>query len=288
MKRWNGLVLVALMATLALFSGCASIAKKSGFAWQERESFAVQEPWHNLVLRGYLSEIDEVAVSYIPLPQPLPSRLKEELIYVRPDGKEKVYLERLAFRGLLYRDESFVGMFDVFFDSSRKKKRFIPLLPLNGNSKSIYRYIGSDLNFFILLSNSKTIMTTRGKIVDLPKQHSLLELPDGFFQQHPSRMPRITVVRRSHPKGQKFLKRLKNEFPWETPLRGKRYSWRGNAEYVFSEFTSNEHALDRVLSCGSARFNLAMIFNPIVAAISVVPQTISNTRAISQENCDDD
>lgn len=290
MKRCNGFFVI--LAVFVLLSGCATIGKVTGFDPQARESFDVQEPWHNLVIRGDISEVNEMAVSYIPIPQPLPEKLFKEIFYSRPapkevarEGENKTDLQRWSLRALMYREENFVGMFDVFVDFPRRV--FVPFFPLNGKY-SEYRYKGSDLNFLILSSNGMWVMTVYGKIVELSEGVSLLELPSGFFSEHPSRMPEIGIVRRNDPEGQKSFARwesLEDGFPRRYEFRGKKYSGKPNALYAHDTFTSNKHVLDRLVSCGSLTGSLAWA-NPIGLGISLGPQMVNNVRVGMRENCD--
>ncbi len=291
MKQWHVSI---VFVVFALLTGCATMGKVSGFIPQARESFDAQEPWHNLVLEGHISEITEVAVSYIPLPSPIPERLDREIFYSRPapnpkvatrEGENKTNLQRWSLRALVYRGEYFVGMYDVFVDFPHKV--FIPFFPLNGSS-SEYRYKGDDLNFLILSSNGLWVLTTYGKIVDLPKGVSLLELPSGFFREHPSRMPSIVTVKRSDPDGRKWFENIasvENGFSREFEWHGKKYSGRGNTEYVHDTFTATSYVVDRLISCGVGTASLAMV-NPIGLAIAGGPQVIHNVRVIAKENCD--
>lgn len=286
MKRYSGLFVMSVV--FALLSGCATMGRITGFSPQVRESFDVQEPWQNLVVRGYVSEMHEIASTYIPLPQPLPRKLEKEFVYVRRAGEEKRSLERWSFRTLFYREESFIGMYDAVLDPSRKGFRL--LLPLNGNGKqSIFRYVGSDLHLVILSSNSSWIMTTKGEIVDLPKDVSLMELPAGFFKKHPSRMPEVIIVRRNNLSAENFFSGedgLENRFPRQLVFHGKKYSGRWDAQSKYNEFTSEKHVLDRLTSCGSLTGSLAWA-HPIGLALSAGPQAVHDVRVVMKENCDE-
>jgi hypothetical protein len=259
MKRYYGLF--AILAVFALLSGCASISRTSGFTVRERESFGPQEPWHNLVLRENVSAVNAVAVVYVPLPQPVPQRWLDEFKHTR-NGQ---LLQRWVFRALLYRGESFTGIFDAVLNKQRTG--FFVLLP-NEN------YTGN--NLVILSSDTKWLMTTKGGVVDLIKKQSLLELPAGFFQEHPSQITQVVEMRRNNPAGKKFLADLEEMFPRRVPAHGKVYFGRGDTKYVADNFTAGDNTLDNIVSCGSLSANMAMI-TPIGAAITVGYATIRNT-----------
>jgi hypothetical protein len=246
----------------------------------ERETFVTQEPWHNLVLKGDVSEIQAAAVAYVPLPQPLPLRLDKEFIYNRPspDGKS-MRMERRVFRSLLYRGESFMGIFDAVLNKQRTG--FFVLLP-NGDANA---YAGGGGNLVILSSNALWLMTTSGEIVEIQKEQSLLELPSGFFREHPSMLPLTINMKKSDPVGKKFFSDLEETFPRSLVVHRKIYSARSEAEFVAKNFTAESHIVDRLISCGSATGSLAML-HPIGLAISAGPQVIHNARVIMRENCD--
>src|SRR3972149_1416446 len=107
MKRYYGLFVISAVFVFALLSGCASISRSTGFTLREREgNFGVQEPWHNLVLKGDMSAVKEITVAYVPLPIPRPWQWWRD-IDVRSG------LKRRVFRAIVYRGESFAGVFDA-------------------------------------------------------------------------------------------------------------------------------------------------------------------------------
>lgn len=254
----------AILAVFALLSGCASISRTSGFTLRERESFGPQEPWHNLVLRENVAEVNVVAVAYVPLPQPVPDKFQNEFRYTR----NGVLLHRWVFRALVYRSESFTGIFDAVLNKQRTG--FFVLLPYENGMQ----YAGS--NLVILSSDAKWLMTNKGEVVADLIEQSLLELPSGFFRDHPSQITQVVEMRRSDSAGQKFLMDLKEMFPRRLMAHGKVYSGRGDAKYVADNFTTSDNALDNMVSCGSLSVNMAMI-TPIGAAITMGYATIRNT-----------
>jgi hypothetical protein len=232
---------------------------------RERESFGSQEPWHNLVLRENVSAVNAVVVAYVPLPQPVPQRWLDEFKHTRSTQ----LIQRWVFRALIYRDESFTGIFDAVLNKQRTG--FFVLLP---NENGSAQYAGN--NLVILSSDAKWLMTTKGELVDLPKGQSLLELPAGFFQEHPSQITQVVEMRRSDPAGKKFLADLEEMFSRRLMAHGKIYSGRGDAKYVADNFTAGDNTLDNIVSCGSLSANMAMI-TPIGAAITMGYATIRNT-----------
>lgn len=263
MKYYKFFIVVAV---IALLSGCASISRQAGFQVQEREGLSVQEPWHNLVLRENVSEVNAVAVAYVPLLQPVPQKWQEEFKHTRTG----ILLQRWVFRALVYRGESFAGIFDAVLNKQRTG--FFVLLP---NENGV-QYAGN--NLVILSSNAKWLMTTSGEFVDLPKAkgQSFLELPTGFFREHPSQIIQIVEMRRSDPSGKKFFADMEEMFPRRLMAHGKVYSARGDAKYVGDNFTAGVSIPDRLVSCGSLSANMAMI-TPIGAAITMGYATIRNT-----------
>jgi hypothetical protein len=255
-----------LAVSVALLSGCASISGKAGFQVQERENLGVQEPWHNLALRENIAEVKAVTVAYVPLPQLIPSRWRDEFKYTR-NGQ---LLQRWVFRALLYRGESFSGIFDAVLNKQRTG--FFVLLP-NGNTGA---YAGNNNNLVILSSDAKWLMTTRGEIVELKEEQSFVEFSQGFFREHPSPLVQVVEMRKSDPVGKKFLADMEEMFPKRILAHGKMYSARSEAKYVSDNFTAEQFVLDRIVSCGSLSANMAII-TPIGAAITVGYATIRNT-----------
>jgi hypothetical protein len=262
MKRWSEfLEFLVLVIVFALLSGCATISRQAGFQVRERESLGPQEPWHNLVLRENVSEVNAMTVAYVPLPQPVLDRWLDEFKHTR-NGQ---LLQRWVFRALLYRSESFTGVFDAVLNKQRTG--FFVLLP-----KDIY----AGNNLVILSSDALWLMTIKGELVDLPQGQSLMELPVGFFHKHPSQMTQIVEMRRSDPAGKKFLADLEEMFPRRLMAHGKMYSGRGDAKYVADNFTAGDNSLDNIISCGALSANMAMI-TPVGAAITMGYTTIRNT-----------
>lgn len=264
-----------MLVVFALLSGCATMGRITGFSPQTRESFDVQEPWHNLVLRENVAEVKAVAVAYVPLPQPVPQRWQGEFRYTRTG----MLLQRWVFRALVYRGESFTGIFDAVLNKQRTG--FFVLLPLDNNGSA---YVGN--NIVILSSNAKWLMTTSGKLVDLPAEQSLMELPSGFFREHPSVLTQVVEMHRSDPAGKKFLADLEEMFLQKLVFRVKKYSGRGNAQFVFNVLTSEKYVVDRLISCGSLTASLAWL-NPIGLAVSGGTQAVYDARVAMKENCDE-
>lgn len=265
MRRYEyGLFMLLIMLLIfALLSGCATLGRQAGFQVQERESFGTQEPWHNLVLKENVFEIQAINVAYISLPQPVPERWREEFRHTRTG----MLLQRWVFRALVYRGESFAGIFDAVLNKQRTG--FFVLLPNGSNTEN-------NLNLVVLSSDAKWLMTTRGGLVNLSGEQSTIELPSGFFRDHLSPFPRIVEMRRSDPAGKKFIEDLEEMFHRRLMVREKMYVGRGDAKFVADNFTKGDNVLDNIVSCGSLSASMA-VATPIGAAITFGYATIRNT-----------
>lgn len=286
MRRYAyGLFMLLIMLVIfALLSGCATIGEMTGFTLQKREGFGPQVLWHSLVLEMDVSTIERIGVAQIP-PQldpakKLPWEWKREVRYEyeidnNPKsasyGKE-ISSERWVFRAPLYRNERFIRMLEAVAFWGRKDKLYV-IFP-----DGAWKMSGKNLNLVVLSPDGSLLLMTNGEVVDLPKGQSLMELPQGFFQKHPSPIPTIYIAQRGDAgDGDKFFAELEELFPrrYVEPVSGRLYSARPKTGEA-SKSTLRISPLDRVFSCGSFAINPLTLFNPITAGISLGIPAIRN------------
>lgn len=269
---------VPILLVFVLLSGCASLEQKSGFNIEPKAPIGRQEPWHNLALVGDVSKTEAVSVAYIPLPEPLPQKWKEEFVDADrvytidlPDGKKaRKPLEKVVFRALLYRNERFVEMFDAVLNPSLTG--FFVLFPPAGAE-----YVGN--NLIIVPSDASWLMTAQGEIVAMPSGRSFMELPQGFFVDHPSGLKQVIGMQRSDPAGKRLFADMERLFPKRLTVHGVRYSGRPDTKVVAAEFTKVDNLVDRFISCGS------LTVAPGMVTIGLAVSSIRNLYAISKDDC---
>lgn len=267
-----------LFLVFVLLSGCANLETQSGFQVQPKAPIGRQEPWHNLALVGDVSKTEKIAVAYVPLPEPLPQGWKEEFVDANrvyavdlPDGKKaRKPLERVVFRALLYRNERFVEMFDAVLNP--QLTGFFVLFPPAGAE-----YAGN--NLIIVPSNALWLQTTRGEIVAMTAGQSFAELPQGFFEDHPSTLAQVVGMNRSDPAGKRLFADMERLFPKRLTVHGVQYSGRPDTKIVAATFTKVDNPVDRFISCGS------LTVAPGMVTIGLAVSGIRNLYAISKDDC---
>lgn len=267
----------AVLAGIAL-SGCAGIQESAGYNVTPKAFEGRQEPWHNLTLVGDVYATKTVSVAFVALPEPLPEEWKKEFVdtsrvYVvdLPEGKKaRKPLERVVFRAILYHDEHFLEMFDAVLNP--EMTGFFVLMPPNAAP-----YVGE--NLVILSSDALRLMTVRGEMVSMARGQSLKELPQGFFEDHPSRLTRVASLDRSDPTGERVFADIEDLFPRLLDVQGVRYSGRPDTQVVAAQFTKVDTVADRFISCGS------MTISPGLVTVGLAVSGIRSLYAISKEDC---
>lgn len=273
--RW-----IFAVIALALLSGCASTGRNLGFEVQGKTATQVMrsrtEPWQTVAVMGDLRLLEQVAVAVVNLPEPLPTAWKEELLdkgrtytVKLPDGRKlRKPLERVVFRAAAYTaDGRFVELFDAVINS--QARALFVLLPTH-RVEELKRY-----QLAILSSDASWLMTTQRKRVALDEGQDVNQLPPGFFEEHPSPLRQVIVVKRDHPVFQDLVATFPNHFT----LRGFPYSGRPDADIILAQFTGLETAGDKIISCGSFAVSPGMM--PLGVAISVA----RNLSAVSEKDC---
>ncbi len=272
--------LICMVITIILLAGCASLKKDAGFEVQSKTAMQLmqsrQEPWHNVAVMGDLRELEEIAVAVVNLPEPIPTVWKGELMdkgrtytVKLSDGRVlRKPLERVVFRAAAYTaDGRFVELFDAVITS--QARAFLVLLPANRAEELKGRQLG------ILSSDASWLMTTQRERVALREGQDVNQLPPGFFEEHPSPLRQVIVVKRDHPVFQDLLGMFSNHFT----IRGVPYSGRPDADIVLSQFTGLETASDKIISCGS------FAISPGMVALGVAISVVRNIAVANEKDC---
>ncbi|MGK2848910.1 MAG: hypothetical protein ACSLEX_02470 [Minisyncoccota bacterium] len=267
--------LLMLIVLCVFLSGCTTtMGTQSGFSVQPKESIARQEPWHTMVITGNVSILDGVDVAYVSLPDPLPSYWRDEVVdtkrtYIKTfeDGKKlRKPIEKLVFRALFYQNERLVGMADAIINPALTG--FFILLPADMKP--------AKQNMVIVSMDTSWMMTTMGEKITVPITKSL---PSGFFQQHPSPLTQVVRMERKDPSGKLFFDELESLFNQRLRIGSMVYSGRPDTLLVLRNFTSAEHPVDRLVSCGTAPVT------PGLVTITLALAAIQNVRTVTSHDC---
>lgn len=269
---------VALSALLPIvFVGCASLKEQSGFVVKDKSVHAArQEPWHNVTLLGDIRKVYATGIGVVELSDPLPAVWKEEFVdkgrtytLILANGKQIAKpLERVVERAVVYSaDGHFVDLFDAVLNP--QASAFLVLVPAEKIRLLAEQHV------FILSSDGTWLMTTRGQVLPLQSGQDLMQLPQGFLQEHPSHLSGVGVVHRPHP----VFTDLERTFPLHFKVRDVSYSGRPGADIVLGQYTSLETVADRFVSCGS------LPVTPGMVALSVGVSLVRNAYIVSQQDC---
>jgi hypothetical protein len=106
-------------------------------------------------------------------------------------------------------------------------------------------------NWLVWLNDGKTVMTTKGALVNV--EQSAFELSNQFFVANPSPFPEYSNFRRDYPAGRKFFGWLEARYPISLPLGDDEETFSTQPDIVHvGTLTKGVNKLDRLVTCGNA------------------------------------
>ncbi len=267
------------MIVLALLTGCASIDQKieevredAGYNIEttkekQGDQGGVQLPWRCVSVRGDVTKTFSYTVAMIKLPKPLPEAWRSEIR--DPSRSYKVGKSVRPVICSVWRTAYYVdGRVEVFDAIMNPDETELFVLLPSGKAKEYDRG-----NWLIWFNDGKTVMTTKGALVNI--ENSAFELSNQFFVAHPSPFPEYSNFRRDHPAGRKFFVWLEARYPIPLPMGddGEVFSAQPDIVHV-GALTKGVNKLDRLVTCGSASAVPSATFMAVSAVLSL-PHNIS-------------